>query len=86
MGKIKQRVVSGLLALGILGGGSLAFAAPAQAYTVSERQFVRCPHMMDVYKYYDFDWWEETFQGKRDYYQYIYSYYKYNSACGSYWL
>lgn len=56
--------------------GTLAFAAPAMAYTdyYSHYELSPCYHYGSgpgsryiTYWYWrDYDWWEETFQGKRD--------------------
>lgn len=80
MGKIKQKVASVALALGIGLTGSLAFAAPANAYTAWYSETIRCD-WVDTWYNVNYDWWEETFQGKRDYRQYIGTKYRYNWAC-----
>jgi hypothetical protein len=84
MRKIIHKIALGLMTLGITLGtvavAPVAFATPAQAVNSWEVQKTYCDWVY-VYRHWDFDWWEETFQGKRDYDQYIYSYYRYNPTC-----
>lgn len=84
MKRIKRLVLSLMLAFGITAGtvvvAPIAFATPAQAYSSWTWETIRCDYVY-VYRHYDFDWWEEVFQGKRDYDQYLYQYYRYNWAC-----
>lgn len=82
MNKLKKTLASiGLVAALVLGGGvaQVATAAPAQAYTDTHWKFVaNCmPYPSAWLRWRDYNWWEETFQGKRDgyvFYSYVYRY------------
>ncbi len=84
MQKLKRLVLSIFLALGITAStvvvAPLAFATPAQAVTTWTWSTIRCDWVY-YYRHYDFDWWEETFQGKRDYDQFLSKSYRYNWNC-----
>jgi len=80
MNSIKKRLAGILLVLGMIGGGSLVAAPAAQAYNSWYYEVIRCDY---IYTYYtvDYNWWEETFQGKTDYTVYVGYRYQYNWAC-----
>jgi hypothetical protein len=84
MRKIIARLASVLLAIGITFGtvavAPVAFATPAHAVNSWYVYKTYCDWVY-VYIHYDYDWWEETFQGKRDYDAYQYRYYQYNWYC-----
>jgi len=88
MKKIARWFASALAAAGIMVGtvvvAPVAFAAPAQAYTAWYSESIRCD-WIDTYYNVNYDWWEETFQNKRDYRVYISSRYQYNWACHATW-
>lgn len=72
------------LTLGLSFGGSAAFAQPAHAYSSWYTETISCD-WIHTYYVVDYNWWEETFQGKRDYRIYISSRYQYNWACHATW-
>jgi hypothetical protein len=72
------------LTLGFTSIGSAAFAEPAHAYSSWYTETIRCD-WIDTYYVVDYNWWEETFQGKRDYRIYISSRYQYNYYCHATW-
>lgn len=72
------------LTFGLSFGGGAAFAAPAHAYTSWYSEVIRCD-WVDTYYNVNYNWWEETFQGKRDYRMYIGTKYRYNWACHQTW-
>lgn len=80
MNKLRLILASVALTLALSFGGGAAFAAPAHAYSSWYSTTISCDW---VYTYYnvDYNWWEETFQRKRDYRIYIKSEYRYNWAC-----
>lgn len=84
MNKLKQKVASVGLALGILGAGAVVAAPSAQAYNSWFSETIRCDYI-DTYYNVDYDWWEEVFQGKRDYRTYVGTRYQYNWACHQTW-
>lgn len=58
---------------GTIVAAPVAFAEPAHAYTTSSCYYTYIPSGGGSYTwtrvhscYYDYNWWEETFQGKRD--------------------
>lgn len=65
---IKTKAVGVLLALGIMTGMGVATAPVAQAYTDHYHYWqYNCPWPSRyLYAYRDYNWWEETFQWKRD--------------------
>lgn len=84
---LKRTFASVLMAFGILVGAvvvaPVATAAPAQALTVTRYETSPYCHYVTVWNRYDYNWWEETFQRKRDYSLAMYTYYRYNLACGT---
>lgn len=68
MNKFKKWVTSVALSLALITGGSIVAAPAAQAYTTSGGYWVYSCNWgtRTWYTYYDYDWWEETFQWKHD--------------------
>lgn len=69
MNKVKKTVTSALLAVGILFGG----ASVANAATSGYQYFNMGDGNCRVYAWTNYNWWEETFQGKKDSYIYLYT-------------
>lgn len=86
MNKLKKAFASiALVAALVLGGGvaQVSTAAPAQAYTYTQGPvkyqwdwyWNGSRYMCGVWAYIDFNWYEETFQGRRDgWYRLYYAY------------
>ena len=73
MNNIKRAVVSGVATVGLLlGMAGAAQAATYRTYTVNHQN-----GWCTSYTVVNYDWWEETFQGKRDY---TYANYTYRCA------
>lgn len=78
MNRIKKTMATLALAATLaVGGGAVAqtaTATPAHAYTYTQgpekwqwdRYWNGSRYMCGVWAYIDYNWWEETFQGKRD--------------------
>lgn len=88
MNKITKALAAVGLALPLAIGTSMVGAQAAEAATSYTYHYNKCSGTT-LYNYYtvrvDYNWWEETFQGKRDYsYSYWGSVIQYNSpACGT---
>lgn len=71
MKKLIARAAAVASALGMIGGASLVMAPAASAYNVYTTGYTTVCIGPDLWnariERVDFDWWEETFQGKRDY-------------------
>ena len=80
MRKMFKKVSAWFVGLCIAAAMVIGSAMPAQAVTMSERQYIQCS-WVHVYIWYDYNWWEETFYGYQDHQRYSYSYYKYNRVC-----
>lgn len=63
MGKIKKIIASIGVTLALLIGG----AAAANAYSTYKNAVYVGNYTYEIWVSVDYDWWEETFQGKRDY-------------------
>lgn len=63
MGKIKKIIASIGVTIALLLGG----AAAANAYSTYKDAVYVGNYTYNIYVTVDYDWWEEVFQGKRDY-------------------
>lgn len=72
MNKVKKAITGVGVAAGLLVGG-VAFAAPANAVTTTYDYYPISANQCQVWAFVNYDWWEETFQGKRDQYFRLYT-------------
>lgn len=73
----KAASVVGITTALALGGGMVSAQAAEAASYFTQTNFV-APGLCEVRQIVNYDWWEETFQGKRDY-----SYRLYYTSCPS---
>lgn len=75
MKSLKKTIVSVsaaiALAFAIVVGGSTVSAQPAQAYSGSYDYYYCSFGYISYYKWHDYNWFEEYFQGKRDGYEFV---------------
>jgi hypothetical protein len=71
LNKVQKALASGALALGLALGGSIGAAQAAEAATYRSGIVWNGGQCWAV-TYVDYNWWEETFQGKRDTTIYLY--------------
>lgn len=76
MKRIKTAITAIGVAVAMMLGTALIAAPSANAYSYTQGpvkwQFDRSGIYCGVWAYVDYDWWEETFQGKRDGWQRLY--------------
>lgn len=65
MKKVTKALAVAGLTLGMV-GGTMVGAQAAEAATYRNQINYVAPGLCEVRQYVDYNWWEETFQGKRD--------------------
>lgn len=73
MNKATKVISTACLAVGLALGGNVVAAQAAEAATYSNYIARIAPGSCELRQYVNYDWWEETFQGKHDYSYRLYS-------------